>query len=103
MGHGRALLPLPQDLQLYAANKILSDGLSVRQTENLVKQLTADGEEQTAKKKLRADPDVSNLELTLTERIGCKTRIKSNKRGKGSINITFNSLDELDGIVSHIK
>lgn len=101
MGHARALLALSSpDLQLKAARKVVQLGLSVRATEQLVKTMQNNDELENNHK---IAPDVLRLERSLGERIGAKVAIRYNTKGKGKMVIEYNSLDELDGILSHIR
>lgn len=100
MGHARALLALPGDLQSQAARMVVGKGLSVRETERLVKRL-AEGKPE--KKETKPDPDVRRLEQELGERIGANVAIQHGSKGKGKLVIQYNSLDELDGILEHIR
>ncbi|MCS3903440.1 ParB family chromosome partitioning protein [Methylohalomonas lacus] len=104
MGHARALLGLTQARQMEAARKVVSKGLSVRATEQMVRQLHA-GDQSPAKKTggRRRDPNITGLEQDLAERLGARVEIKSGQKGRGSVVIHYSSLDELDGILQHIK
>lgn len=98
MGHARALLALAPEDQARAAEKIVKEGLNVRQTERLIKNWH--------KPKPRPRPaaaDVRRLETTLSERLGAPVEIQSNARGGGKLVIKYNSLDELDGILARLK
>lgn len=100
MGHARALLGLPQDQQVEAARHVVARGLTVRQTEALVRQwLSA----KPAPTKTKADPDISRLEQRLAERLGSPVQIKHGAKGKGQLVIRYNSLDELQGVLAHIR
>jgi ParB family transcriptional regulator, chromosome partitioning protein len=99
MGHARALLTLDLAKQLPAAKIIVAKNLSVRASEALVKQLQTP---KTANKKI-IDPNTKELQKQLTDKIGAKVDILHNKKGKGKITIKYNSLDELEGILRHIK
>ncbi|CAA6823427.1 MAG: Chromosome (plasmid) partitioning protein ParB [uncultured Thiotrichaceae bacterium] len=101
MGHARALLPLTNELiQLQAAQKVVKRQLSVRDTERLVKNLLAG----VVKKIIpAASPDVQRLERELSDQLGAKVAIRYNQKGRGRMVIEYNSLDELDGILNHIK
>ncbi|TDY03721.1 ParB/RepB/Spo0J family partition protein [Thiohalophilus thiocyanatoxydans] len=101
MGHARALLALQGGAQIEAARQVARRGLSVRETENLVRKLA-----QPAKPKSSAqnkDPDVRRFEADLSEKLGAKVQIQTDNRGRGKLVIQYNSLDELDGILAHIK
>lgn len=100
MGHARALLTLPNDKQIDSARLVVAKGLSVRQTEALVrKQLQTKEAVETVK----INPDVKALEQRLAERLGAKVILQNNAKGKGKVVIHYNSLDELDGILEHIR
>jgi ParB family chromosome partitioning protein len=101
MGHARALLPLPENMQQKTAEGVLKSQLSVRQTETLVKRLLAD--DTSPSKSEDKDPDVSRLEAKLSDRLGATVQIKAKSGGKGHIVIEYGSLDILDGIVARLK
>jgi len=103
MGHARALLSLPDIQQSEAARSIVGKGLSVRQTESLVRRLIAEiGSNNRATPKM-VDPDIKNLEESLAGKLGAKVMIQHTAKGKGRLVLTYNSLDELEGILSHIN
>ena len=103
MGHARALLAIQDPLQQFdAARQIVSKGLSVRATEKLVKRMR----EPASKKKPAGDSasaDVRRLEMDIADKLGAKVRIEHGAKGNGRLVISYNSLDELDGILEHIK
>lgn len=101
MGHARALLSLPDIQQTETARSVAGRGLSVRQTESLVRRLMAGGG--TAKASTLVDPDIKNLEESLADKLGAKILIQHTAKGKGKLVVKYNSLDELDGILSHIN
>ncbi len=102
MGHARALLPLDNHGQIDAAREVVVKGLNARQTEALVRGLLNRVKpEKTIPESI--DPDVRRLQNTLSERLGAKLHITHNAKGKGRLVIEYNSLDELDGIISHIS
>ncbi len=102
MGHARALLVLDGLAQVDAARTVVSRGLSVRQTEALVRAF-----QQQANKKIgktgASDPDVLALQDRLSETLGAKVVIQYNTKGKGKLVVEYSSLEELDGILSHIS
>ena len=101
MGHARALLALRGASQLEAARQVLSRGLSVRATEGLVRQLQQPRKPRTAA--APKDPDISRLESSLADTLGASVQIRAGRGGKGKLEISYNSLDELDGILAHIQ
>ncbi|MDP5040682.1 ParB/RepB/Spo0J family partition protein [Flavobacterium sp. W21_SRS_FM6] len=100
MGHARALLSLQGEQQNEAAQIVSGKGLTVRDTENLVRRLL---EPVKPKEQTKPDPDVQRLETSLSENLGAPVSIAHNAKGKGKLVINFSSLDQLDGILSHIK
>ncbi|PCJ24281.1 MAG: chromosome partitioning protein ParB [SAR86 cluster bacterium] len=101
MGHARALLSLPDLQQSEAARSVVGRGLSVRQTESLVRRLIAGAGSSTPGNVI--DPDIKNLEDNLADKLGAKVLIQHTAKGKGKLILKYNSLDELDGILSHIN
>ena len=100
MGHARALLPLPENMQQKTAEDVVKSQLSVRQTETLVKRLLSD--DTTLLKTDEKDPDVSLLESKLSDRLGATVQIIAKSGGKGHVVIEYGSLDILDGIVARL-
>lgn len=101
MGHARALLSLSPELQLQAAQTIAKKGLSVRGAEALSRSLQR-GKKKASQGKL-LDPDVERLKNELSDKLAAKVAISYSATGKGKLQISFNSIDELEGILSHIK
>jgi ParB family chromosome partitioning protein len=101
MGHARALLSLSGADQAEAAGQVSKRGLSVRETEQLVKRLL----QPAGKKKVapQPDPDIRRFQDDLSEKLGARVVIQHSAKGKGKLVIQYNSLDELDGILAHIK
>lgn len=102
MGHARALLALQGNKQIEAARTVVAKGLSVRQTEALVRDYEKE-KPAAVKEVVRPDPNVKQLLNDLSDRIGAPVQLKQEKGGKGKLVISYNSLDELDGIIAHIK
>ncbi|MBV1914656.1 MAG: ParB/RepB/Spo0J family partition protein [Pseudomonadales bacterium] len=104
MGHARSLISLPEQQQVEAANQIVDKGLSVRQAEALVRKLIA-AQENTddASSNIENNPDIEALQEKLSNQLGANVLLKCNARGKGKMVISYNSLDELDGILAHIQ
>ena len=100
MGHARALLALDGEAQSDAAQVVSGKGLTVRDTEKLVRKLL---EPTPPKPEKKADPDVQSLIVELSEKMGAQVSIDHNAKGKGKLTINFNDLDQLDGILSRIK
>jgi ParB family chromosome partitioning protein len=103
MGHARALLALSGAQQIDAAKSVAKKGMSVRETERLVKRLLEAEEHPKEKVAQTRNPDVVRLESSLSEKLGAPISIQYNNKGKGKLVIEYNSLDELDGILEHIQ
>lgn len=105
MGHARALLSISSsEQQLEAARQVVRKRLSVRETERLVRRLLSDQARKTTKKAATSNnADIRRLELEVSEKLGAKVRIDHSQKGSGKLVINYNSLDELDGILKHIK
>lgn len=96
MGHARALLPLKKTEQAKIAQQVVAKGLSVRQTEQLVRELQ---KPVLSSEKAKPSSDINQLIEKLTEKLGAEVQIDHNAKGKGKIVIKYHSLDELDGIL----
>jgi ParB family chromosome partitioning protein len=103
MGHARALLALNGARQAQAARHVAQRGLSVRETERYVQALQSGIQAAKRKPSQQRDPDIARLEGDLAERLGARVAIQHGGTGKGKLVIQYNSLDELDGIIAHIK
>ncbi len=101
MGHARALLGLDENRQEEGARHVVARGLTVRQTEALVRQWLSDKPEPAEPGK--PDPDIARLEQRLAERLGSAVQIRHGNKGKGQLVIRYNSLDELQGVLAHIR
>ncbi len=101
MGHARALLGLEGVEQSQAARSVVSKGLSVRQTEALVRGMVGSRGKPEVTRQM--DPNIRQLQDDLASRIGATVHIQHSAKGKGKLVLSYNSLDELDGILSHIK
>ncbi|WP_151804681.1 ParB/RepB/Spo0J family partition protein [Acinetobacter bereziniae] len=97
MGHARAILTLKAKDQLQIAKMVIDRNLSVRQTEQLVRDWNTPKQE---KSKDPLAPDVQQLTQKLSERFSASVKLDYNKQGKGKLVISYNSLDELDGILN---
>lgn len=101
MGHARTLITLPESAQLEAAELIISRGLSVRETENLVRRLQAP--EITDDNPKQLDPDILHLQENLAKQLKLRVAISCNAKGRGKLVIHYKSLAELDGILSQFQ
>jgi ParB family chromosome partitioning protein len=104
MGHARALLALKAPAQTDAARRVVDRGMSVRETEQLVRQRLKElAGEAKAPASRGVDPDIRRLERQLSEKLGAKVVLEAGAKGKGKLVIHYSSLDELDGILGHIR
>ncbi|MDY6842021.1 MAG: ParB/RepB/Spo0J family partition protein [Pseudomonadota bacterium] len=103
MGHGRAMLTLAPELQMQVAKQVVAKSLSVRQTEALVRRVQQETPDSKSRRKGTVDPNIRVLQDDLAERLGARVSIDHGQRGKGKLVIEYSSLDELDGILGHIK
>lgn len=102
MGHARALLGLPGDSQSQAAARVVAKGLSVRETEQLVRRLLSPSPERSPESQAM-DPDIRRLQDDLSGQLGAQVKIQHSARGRGRVVVHYNSLDELEGILAHFK
>ena len=104
MGHARALLSITNKTQQFdAARQVAKGGLSVRQTEQLVRRMLNRQDGKKGGAKPEANADIRRLEMDISDKLGAKVRIDHGAKGGGKMVIAYNSLDELDGILKHIK
>jgi len=105
MGHARALLSVTNTNQQFdAAKQVIRQGLSVRATEKLVRHmLSAKDNKKSVPSSATANADIRRLETDVSGKLGARVKIDHSSKGSGKLVITYNSLDELDGILKHIK
>jgi ParB family chromosome partitioning protein len=98
MGHARALLSLPNVGQITAANEIVGKGLSVREAERLVQRQ----QRPDTKPKVKPDRDILRLQEDLAEKLGAAVTLKAQKKGRGKLIISYDSLEQLDEIIGRL-
>ena len=104
MGHARALLGLEARRQQAEVGVLVAKkGLSVRETEALVRRMLDHAAPGKGRTEESEDPNVRKLQQELTDRLGAKVAVQHTASGKGKVVISYNSLDELDGILTHIS
>jgi len=105
MGHARALLSIGNAVQQFdLARQVVRNSLSVRETERLVKRMLDGGaDKKPPKKPASGNTDIRRLEVEVSEKLGAKVSVRHTQKGSGKLVISYNSLDELDGILKHIK
>lgn len=100
MGHARTLITLPEKQQIEIAEMILARGLSVRETENVVRRLQSANPKASAKP---LDPDVVKLQEELSKQLRLKVAIQCNAKGRGKVVIHYKNLTELDALLSQLE
>ncbi|WP_404400843.1 ParB/RepB/Spo0J family partition protein [Idiomarina seosinensis] len=100
LGHAKLLLALQGDQQAQVAQQIVAKDLTVREAEKLIRVTL---EPAKVAKQPEPDADIQRLQNQLAETLGAKVAINHGRKGKGKLVINYSSLDELDGILSHIK
>ena len=108
MGHARALLGLGnRRQQAEVASVVVKKGLTVRDTEAIVRKMSSPApspsDADSSDMRQSSDPNVQKLETDLAEKLGAKVAIQHAASGKGKLVVTYNSLEELDGILAHIN
>lgn len=102
MGHARALITLTGEAQRKAAQVVVKQGLSVRETERLARRMQ-EASPLKHSKETSLDPDIQRLQEDLAERLGTVVRLQHTSGGGGKLLIHYHNIDELDGILAHIK
>lgn len=100
MGHARTLITLPESAQLETAELIVNRGLSVRETENLVRRLQ---QPLTAKTRHTLDPDLMHLQQNLSQHLKLRVAISCNAKGKGKLVIHYRTLAELNKLLAEFQ
>ena len=101
MGHARCMLTLGSPEQRNIARQVVSKGLSVRQTEALVRRLQQ--QLSSPEPDTNISPDIKKLEDGLADKVGVPVQLQHGAKGKGKLTFKYNSLDELDGILAHLN
>ena len=100
-GHARAILSLPREQQLAAADTVIQQRLSVRQTEQLVRRYLS-GKRKEKRKTAPKDADLRQLEEELSQQLAATVSLEQRGQG-GRVIIEYNSLDELEGILERLR
>ena len=104
MGHARALLGFTvARQQVEVATLVARKGLSVRETEALVRRMLTRKDDDEDREPPRKDPNIGRLEQELAGKLGAKVQVQHSAKGRSKLVINYNSLDELDGILEHIQ
>ena len=102
LGHAKCLLALEGAKQINAARTVASVNMTVRQTEALIKKILS-GVSGKPTSEVSNSPDIKHLEDQISEKIGAPVQIQHSAKGAGRLILKYNSVDELDGILAHIK
>lgn len=102
MGHARALLALEGGVQNQVAKRIVSKAWSVRETEHYIRQIQNTQDESKGAKIAELDPDILNLQQSLSKKLGKKVTIRHNAKGKGLLIIYYNNSKEFNEILQRI-
>lgn len=100
MAHARTLITLPEAIQLETAQLIVSRGMSVRETENMVRRLQAPSPEKANKP---IDPDIMHLQEKLSRQLKLRVAIQCNAKGKGKLIVHYKNLTELDKLLAYME
>lgn len=100
VGHAKLLMTLSPIMQVNIATLVIEKNLSVRETEQMLKKM--EQKPSTSKLKNSQDPDILSLQTQLSEKLGASVTINHSKEGKGKLTIQYHTLDELEGILTHI-
>ena len=104
MGHARALLGAPRNRQPEIAHNIIKQNMTVRAVESYIRSLDAEGREKpAAANALVNDPDIERLSKKLGDKLGAPVKISHKGHGGGQLQISYSSVNELQGILAHIK
>ncbi len=101
LGHAKCLLGLAGNAQINAARSVAANAMTVRQTEALVKKLQKP--DQAGQTSASASPDITRLQEELSEKLGAAVSIQHSAKGAGKLIFKYNSVDELEGILAHLK
>ncbi len=104
-GHVRAVLTIDNDSANDVINEIIKKGLSVRQTENIVRKIKKSNifNPQNGKVSLEEDPNIIALEASLTSILGLKVKINQSSKNKGCLSIFYNNLDQIEPIIDKLR
>jgi len=100
MGHARALLALEGARQVEAANRIVAQGLSARESEALAARLARGT---AVRRKPKTDRDIARLEEEISQRLGTTVQIRPGRKGSGTIVVSYSGLDHLDRLLKKLR
>ena len=103
LGHAKCLLGLDGNVQIQAARTVAANAMTVRQTEALVKKLQNPTTQNTKIEATDSSADIMRLQEELSEKVGAVVQIQHSAKGAGKLVFKYNSVDELEGILAHLK
>jgi ParB family chromosome partitioning protein len=103
MGHARALATLPEARAVALAREAADKEWSVRELEEAVRRSPAAAAAKAAKPAASRDPNVAALERELAEKLAARVNVAHGRNGRGKVVIHYHSLDELEGILAHLR
>ena len=103
LGHAKCLLGLEGNVQIQAARTVAANAMTVRQTEALVKKLQNPTTQNTKTEATDSTADIMRLQEELSEKVGAVVQIQHSAKGAGKLVFKYNSVDELEGILAHLK
>jgi ParB family chromosome partitioning protein len=103
LGHAKCLLGLDGNVQIQAARTVAANAMTVRQTEALVKKLQNPTTQNAKTEATDSTADITRLQEELSEKVGAVVQIQHGAKGAGKLVFKYNSVDELEGILAHLK
>ena len=103
LGHAKCLLGLDGNVQIQAARTVAANAMTVRQTEALVKKLQNPTTQNAKIEATDSTADIMRLQEELSEKVGAVVQIQHGAKGAGKLVFKYNSVDELEGILAHLK
>ena len=103
LGHAKCLLGLDGNVQIQAARTVAANAMTVRQTEALVKKLQNPTTQNAKTEATDSTADIMRLQEELSEKVGAVVQIQHGAKGAGKLVFKYDSVDELEGILAHLK
>ena len=103
LGHAKCLLALNGSTQVKAGREVAANAMTVRQTELLIKRLQTPDSNKASGLKNTVNADILRTQEDLSQKVGASVSIQHSTKGSGKLIIKYHSVDELEGILAHIK
>ena len=103
LGHAKCLLALNGSTQVKAGREVAANAMTVRQTELLIKRLQTPDSNNVSGVKNTVNADILRTQEDLSQKVGAAVTIQHSTKGSGKLIIKYHSVDELEGILAHIK